>query len=146
MSNKIISQECITKYKLIVKAKKAESFQAEIKESFFAHRFTFLQICRNVQSHSFFKRSCKISSQNTCKHILLNTVLQLSFFFKCAFATYLCKLFVEVYSLTVTSRIFTHSCLVTHFIVSHYSKYIWYLSYFYDFSYLYAFFQWTQCA
>ena len=38
----IISQECITKFEWILKAKKAESFQAEIKASFFAHKYTFL--------------------------------------------------------------------------------------------------------
>ena len=39
---KIIYQECITKFEWILKAKKAESFQAEIKASFFAHKYTFL--------------------------------------------------------------------------------------------------------
>ena len=48
---KIISQECITKYKWILKAKKAESFQDEINASFFAHRYTLLKIYRNVPSH-----------------------------------------------------------------------------------------------
>ena len=45
---KIISQECITKYKWTIKPKKAELFQAVLKASFYAHKYTFLQICRNV--------------------------------------------------------------------------------------------------
>ena len=39
---KIISQECKIKHKWILKAKTAESFQAEIEASFFAHKYTFL--------------------------------------------------------------------------------------------------------